>query len=518
MKSSTSVREPVFPSVVEMLEAAAIGAPEQMALVFGKEHYNYAQYHSCVVSMIDEFADRVEGRRVATILPNSAFACVVMLAVMGSGAQLVPLNPAYTTRELELILGDSDPLVIVVCDSLVDVVSKLAASMGGVRIIPESILTAKMPQWAGRPFRPLRLAVRPEMLAMLQYTGGTTGKPKGVNLTHGSIAFNVSQREGVLPSRLDVERVLCAVPLFHSYGMGMGLFLSLFARGCLIILPRYHPSELLSVVESERATVLLGNPTMYVGLMGHERFSTTDWSAMHRCYSGSAPLPLPVLNRWKESVGSTIYEGYGQTEAGPILSYNPLDRTRPGSVGIALPQTEIEIVDVNTGESVLGVGERGEIRARGPQIMRGYRNQHEATAETLRNGWLHTGDIGEFDSDGYLYIRDRKKDLAIVGGFNVYPREIEDVLFEHPAVSDAAAIGVPDDYRGEVIRAFVMIDRSTRTTADDLLEHCRNNLAKYKVPSSITLLDSLPKTGVNKTDKQALRARCAVEGGGRSQT
>lgn len=515
MNSSTEAAKPIFTSVVDMLEAAAETVPYGEALVFGKERYDYGQYRSCVISLIRELdPTRVAGKRVATVLPNSAFACAAMLAVMGSGAQLVPLNPAYTTRELEYMLRDSEPAAVVVCDDLVDAVAKLVEPLGNVRIVAESAWARQMPQWSGLRSGSLRPATHPDRLAMLQYTGGTTGKPKGVSLTHDSIAFNVSQREGILPSRHDVERVLCAVPLFHSYGMGMGLFLSLYARGCLVILPRYHPTEMLSIVESERITVLPGNPTIYVGLMSHERFGATDWSAMHRCYSGSAPLPQPVLERWRERTGSVIYEGYGQTEAGSILTYNPLDRPRQGSVGVALPGTEIEIVDVESGERALGVGERGEIRARGPQIMRGYLNQPEATAATLRGGWLHTGDIGEFDADGYLYIRDRKKDLVIVGGYNVYPREIEEVLFEHRAVIDAAAIGVADAYRGEVIRAFVVVDPLAGIGETELLKHCRKNLAKYKVPSSITLLDALPKTGVNKTDKQALRARATGAGQG----
>lgn len=514
MTANPKTREPIHPDIPHMLEAAANAAPHHEALVFGDLRLTYDQYRSCVAALVETFEPaRVQGKRVATLLPNSAFACAAMLAAMASGAQLVPLNPDYTARELEFILRDSEPAVIVASDGVIDVVARLVKTLGDAQIIPESELSGKMRQWSGRPPASLQSFGRPDGLAMLQYTGGTTGRPKGVNLTHRSIAFNVSQREGILPSRQDIERVLCAVPLFHSYGMGMGLFLSLYARGCLIVLPRYHPAEVLSKVETERITVLLGNPTMFVGLMSHERFTSTDWRSVYRCYSGSAPLPLETLNRWKESTGATICEGYGQTEAGPILTYNPPDRTRPGSVGIPLPETEIVIVDTVTGDQVLECGEQGEIRARGQQIMSGYHNQPDATKETLRDGWLHTGDIGRFDSDGYLYIQDRKKDLVIVGGFNVYPREIDEVLFEHPSVVDAAAIGVPDDYRGEVIRAFVVIDRSAGTTETELLEHCRRNLARYKVPSSITILDSLPKTAINKTDRQALRARCALEKG-----
>jgi long-chain acyl-CoA synthetase len=288
--------------------------------------------------------------------------------------------------------------------------------------------------------------------------------------------------------------------------MAMGLFLSVQCRGCLVVLPRYRPDELMAAVQRERITVFPGSPTLFTGLMAHPDFTRTDWSSVHTCFSGSAPLAEETLRRWREAVGAPVFEGYGQTEAGPILTHNPKHGTvKVGSVGVPLPDTEVQVVDVETGERVLGPGERGEIRARGPQIMTGYRNLSDETATALRGGWLYTGDIGEFDADGYLYIRDRKKDMVIVGGYNVYPREVEEVLVAHPDVVEAAAIGAPDSYRGEVVRAYVVLRAHSAAGPEALIEHCRANLARYKVPTVIEVVDALPKTTVNKTDKQALR-------------
>jgi long-chain acyl-CoA synthetase len=383
-------------------------------------------------------------------------------------------------------------------------VAPLAAAAG----VPHVIVTGPghrlLDAWREGTLMPGNVPDR-EHLALLQYTGGTTGRAKGVNLTHRAIATNVAQREGLLPTRAG-ERILCMMPVSHSYGMAMGLFLAAFCGGTLVLLPRYQPDEVLAAVEKERITVFPGSPTVFTGLLAHARFAATDWSSVHTCYSGASALPEQTLRRWRDAVGAPVYEGYGQTEAGPVLSFNPVrGAVKPGSVGIPLPQTEIQIVDVETGTRVLSTGERGEIRARGPQIMQGYRNLPEETAQTLRGGWLYTGDIGEFDAEGYLTIRDRKKDMLVVGGYNVYPRELEEVLMMHAAVMDAAVVGVRDEYRGELPVAFVALRPGARADGDELLAHCRANLARYKVPARIRIVEALPKTSVAKTDKKTLR-------------
>jgi long-chain acyl-CoA synthetase len=492
-------------TVVQLLAEAAAGAPKAEALVFGERRLKYGEYASCVAGFARELKSfGVRGERVATLLGNSIEACVAAFGALAAGAQHVPLNPLYSPRELDLMLRDAAPRALVVDAALEASVAPLAAAAGVPHLVATGQGARLLDGWRGMGLQLKNLPDR-EDLALLQYTGGTTGRPKGVNLTHRAIATNVAQREGLLPTRPG-ERILCMMPVSHSYGMAMGLFLAPYCGGALVLLPRFVPDDVLAAVERERITVFPGSPTVFTGLLAHPRFSATDWSTVHTCYSGASALTETTLKRWREAVGAPVYEGYGQTEAGPVLSFNPVrGAVKPGSVGIPVPQTEIEIVDVDTGTRVLPSGERGEIRARGPQLMQGYRNLPVETAQTLRGGWLYTGDIGEFDAEGYLFIRDRKKDMLIVGGYNVYPRELEEVLVMHPAVLDAAVVGVKDDYRGELPVAFVALRPGARAGDDELLEHCRANLARYKVPARIRVVEALPKTSVAKTDKNALR-------------
>jgi len=494
-------------SVVHMLADAAARAANAEALVCHDQRLSYTEYYACVCACARALeALGARGERVATLLDNSIESCVAAFGALAAGAQHVPLNPLYTSRELDFILRDAAPVVLVLHQAFAPAIEPLARSAGVRHCIVVGAGTQQLQAWRAAT------AAAPDLpeagaLALLQYTGGTSGKPKGVNLTHRAISINVSQREGLLPSR-SADRILCMMPISHAYGMAMGLFLAAYCAGTLVILPRYVPQDVLASVERERISVFPGSPTVFTGLMAHPDFARTDWHSVRICYSGAAPLSAQTLQRWRDAVGAPVYEGYGQTEAGPVLSFNPVDGpVKPGSVGVPVPLTEIEIVDAETGRRVLAQGERGEIRARGPQIMQAYRNLPLATAETLREGWLYTGDIGEFDADGYLYIRERKKDMLIVGGYNVYPREIEEVLFLHPDVVDAAAIGAADAYRGEVVIAYAVLRPGARASVDELLAHCRDNLAKYKVPVRLQLLDALPKTSVNKTDKRALKAR-----------
>ena len=504
-RAAPAMPERAYQTVMHMLADAAQRAPQAEALVCGGRRLRYVEYLSCVAGLGRELETLgARGERVATLLGNSIEACIAAFGALCAGAQHVPLNPLYSARELDLMLRDAAPRVLIVDAALESSAAPLAVAAGVPHVIVVGPGKRLLDAWRDAKLTPESFP-DPAALALLQYTGGTTGRPKGVDLTHGAIATNVTQREGLLPTR-DGERILCMMPVSHSYGMAMGLFLAAWCAGTLVLLPRYVPEDVLGAVEGERISVFPGSPTVFTGLLAHPRFAGTDWRSVHTCYSGAAALPEQTLKRWRDAVGAPVYEGYGQTEAGPVLSFNPVHGTvKAGSVGIPVPGTEIEIVDVETGERVLPVGERGEIRARGPQLMRGYRNSPQETTQALRDGWLYTGDIGEFDADGYLYIRDRKKDMLIVGGYNVYPRELEEVLVMHPAVLDAAVIGMRDDYRGELPVAYVALRPGERAGADELLAHCRENLARYKVPARIEIVDALPKTSVAKTDKNALR-------------
>ena len=501
----------VFPTVVHLLADTVARCPAREALVIGAERLLYADLLACVAGFAGELAALGEGRslraeRIAILLPNSIEICIATYSAHAAGAQVVPLNPLYTERELEAILADAAPAVLIHEARNETLVASLVRRLRIPHVVAVEVGGGHLTRWKGsQPPLPQPMPA-PADLAFVQYTGGTTGRSKGVNLTHGAVAVNVSQREGLLPTGPDGERILCVMPLFHTYALSMGLHLSAYCGGTLVMLPRYHPQEALRAIVAERITIFPGSPTIFTGVMAHAAFGATDFATVHTCYSGSAPLSTETLRRWEEAVGCPIYEGYGQTEGGPVLTYNPARGLRkPGSVGIPLDRTEVQIVDTASGTQVLGPGERGEIRARGPQIMSGYRNLPAETAEALREGWLYTGDIGEFDADGYLYIRDRKKDMVIVGGYNVYPREVDDVLFMHPAVQEAATVGAPDAYRGEVVRSFAVLRPGASAGVEELLAHCARHLARYKVPVSITLLAALPKTTVNKIDKKALR-------------
>ena len=495
----------VHPTVVAMLAEAAAQAPAVEALVDAERRLNYRDYLSCVAA----FAARLEalgarGERVATLLGNSIEACIAAFSALAAGAQQVPLNPLYTAPELEAILDDARPRVLVVDAASAPLARPVAQRLGIAHVVEVGAHALRIadPPGVAAELPPLP---QPDDLALLQYTGGTTGRAKGVNLAHRGTAINVSQREALLPGRCG-DRILCMMPLSHSYAMAMGLFLAPYCAGTLVVLPRYQGDAVLAAVERERINVFPGSPTIFSALMAHPAFAATDWRSVHTCYSGSAALAEATMQRWCAAVGAPVYEGYGLTEAGPVLSFNPAGRpAKPGSVGVAAPLTEIEIVDAADGVRVLAAGERGEIRARGPQIMRGYRNRPEETAQALRDGWLYTGDIGEIDADGWLYVRDRKKDMVIVGGYNVYPREVEEVLFAHPDVADAAVVGEPDAFHGERLVAHVVLRPGCAPDADALVAHCRARLAKYKLPAHVRFADALPKTSANKTDKLALR-------------
>ena len=497
---------PIFPSVVHMLQAAAAATPDRTALVCGEDRLSYRAYFAAVLALAAELRrlDIGPGDRVVTIMANSADAAIATFGVQASGAQLVPLNPAYTAAELAPVIADAEPKAALYDEMLADRLSGIVSpAMLSLPIGPGSrrLTGASDTALQGESvYRPV-----PEEPSTLQYTGGTTGLPKGANLSHRAVATNVTQREALLPTA-DGEQVMCITPLFHVYAVSMGLYLAANCRGSLHIIQKFDAANVLSLIETQKIGFLSASPTILLGLMSHETFAKTNFDALKICSSGSAALPESVLLDWEKATGCPVCEGYGQTEAGPVLSYNPREGLRkPGSVGVAVPLTEIEIVDLASGNTVLPTGEAGEIRARGPQIMSGYRNRPKETAEALRDGWLYTGDIGRLDSDGYLTICDRKKDMVISAGFNVYPREIEEVLISHPDIAEAAVIGTPDPYRGEALIAYV-IRRVPGLTQDQVMVHLGQRLTKYKWPREVRFLDTLPKTPIGKTDKATLRA------------
>ncbi len=455
----------VFPTVVHMLADTAARFADKTALVCGPRSLTYPQYLRCVAGFAGELAGHgARGGRVALVGANSLDVPIAMFGAHAAGAQAVPINPTYTERELGYILKDADPIAVIYDAAVASKVEPLAAALGIERTVRVGEGGRSLDVWKNEPARRLPEPwPSPDDLATLQYTGGTTGLPKGVNISHRQMAVNISQREAALPTRPGDESILCMMPLFHVFAVAMCLHLSAYCGGRLVIMPRYRPETVLDLIAEQKITRLPAGPTVFIGLLAHEKFAATDFSSLRTAYSGSAPLPEETVRQWSAQTGTPILEGFGQTEAGPVLTYvREGEPFKVGSAGPALPLTTLEIVDTESGTKVLGIGEIGEIRARGPQIMSGYRNKPKETAEALRNGYLYTGDIGELDADGYLFIRDRKKDMVIVGGYNVYPREVDEVLFAHPAVREAASTGAPDRYYGETVRAFVVLNRDGR--------------------------------------------------------
>ncbi|MEQ8482006.1 MAG: AMP-binding protein [Hoeflea sp.] len=496
----------VYPSVVHMLSEAAATHPDKEALVCENERLNYGQYAAAVAELADELEGLgVHGDRIAIIMPNSADFAIALFAGLAAGAQTSALNPLYTEHELKEILSDCRPAAIIAAS---DVMDKVAAAIDGLGLA--------QPMAVGPGARRLtdpkatrvadgasRLALPdPESLGILQYTGGTTGNPKGVDITHRSTAINVSQRQALVPITGN-DRILVMTPLYHVYASSMGLFASVYAGATLVILPKYTPEAALRAIHRERITFFAGSPTIYHGLLASSRMQETDFSQLSLCFSGASALPAETLAEWERRTGSVICEGFGQTETGPVIAANPRDGIRKaGSVGQILPRTEVQIVDAKEGNNVLSPGEIGEIRARGPQMMCGYRNRREETAETLRDGWVYTGDIGFIDNEGYLNIRDRKKDMVIVSGFNVYPREIEEALFGLSGVVEAAVFGVPHQRKGEALHAHVV---APGLTVEKITTHLCERLTRYKLPSHVEIVDMLPKTTIGKVDKVVLR-------------
>jgi long-chain acyl-CoA synthetase len=498
-----------FPTVLHLLDAACRLVPDRTALICDDTRLSYRTYRACIAALAAELtAGGVRpGDRVVTLMANSADAAIASFAVHAAGAQLVPLNPAYTVAELGPVLADAQPVAILHDD---DLGARLdAAAPAGPLRLPVGPVSRRLTTTTLED-PPALVLPQPDWPATLQYTGGTTGRPKGVILTHGAISINVAQREALLPTR-DGEQVLCITPLFHVYAVSMGLYLAANCKGTLHVVRKFDSAQVLRYITDNQIGFLSASPTIFLGLMRDPSFTTADLSSLRVCSSGSAALPEDTLRRWEAVTNCPVCEGYGQTEAGPVLTYNPLAGVRkPGSVGVPVPGTEVQIVDPETGTRVLPPGEIGEIRARGPQIMIGYRNRPDETAAALRAGWLHTGDIGRLDAEGYLTICDRKKDMVVTAGYNVYPREIEELLFALPGVADAAVVGVPDPYRGEALVALV-VPADPPPDPETIRAHLAERLTRYKWPRELRLVSALPKTAVAKTDKAAIRRQLLAE-------
>lgn len=499
---------PRYDTVVHALAAAAERAPDRIALICRERAITYAQYLRAVGGLAAYLAAHgVRGERVSIMMSNSIEMAVAMLGAMAAGAQMSPINPFFTANELRPLLNDASPRVLLCDAASLDKARALAAELGIPHVAAFAPGMLSIDAWiddAGMTL-PAQLPGRTDW-ATLPYTGGTTGVPKGAMHQHGNITSFFVQSWGLWPLEFDEHRFLNVAPMFHIWGFQFATWVPIFQRGTLVIVPKYEPDSVLEHMEKHRITVFAGGPpAIYMGLMAAPRYASTDFSSLRYCLSGGAPCPEQMIRNWEAHTGCVLLEGIGMSEGAPI-TMNPIRGVRKFlSVGLTAPATEIDIVDVETGEHLMPVGQPGEIRLRGPQFTQGYRNRPQETARALRNGWLYTGDIGYFDADGYLFVVDRKKDMALVGGYNVYPREIDELLFRHPKILEAAAFGVPDERLGETIVAYVVPRQNQPLTEDEVLQYCSENLVKYKRPTKVTIVTALPRTPASKIDKRALK-------------
>ena len=527
-------------TLTAFLRETATRHPDAIATIFFNRKRTYASLYADV----RRFAAGLQrlgvgkGDRVALMLPNCPQFLIAFWGALEAGATVVPTNPLYTAPEVERQLADAGAETVVVLSRLYPVVKQARAGTAVRNVIVTNIkeemppllrllftLAKEKKDGHRQPFRgdpgavalpellsgagePTPVEVAPGDIAVLQYTGGTTGVPKGAMLSHRALVANTLQCRAWFTNLQDSRGTFMTVmPLFHVYGLTVAMSLAVQSGSSLILEPQFDLKHVLADIQRHKADVFPGAPRIYNAIINAPLAARYDLRSIRACISGSAPLLLETARRFKEMTGGHLVEGYGLTEAAPVTHCNPLfgeGKQKVGAIGVPFPDVEAKIVDLESGERDLPTGEVGELVLRGPQLMDGYYRQLEETAQALRGGWLHTGDIARVDEDGYFFIVDRKKEMIIVSGFNVYPREVEEVLATHPAVLESAAIGVPHPIKGEEVKAFVALRPGARATAEELVAHCRASLAPFKVPKSVEFRESLPKTLIGKVLRRQL--------------
>lgn len=504
----------------DMLANTAQRRPSRTATVFAGVECTYEQLHGSVRRAMAALRDLgvQPSDRVGIMLPNCPQYVISFYAITGIGAIAVQLNPFCTEAELSYLLQDSACRWVIAFDKALPVLDEVRSTLPvetvvAVRFGPSDRTLPVGDVWFDDWLASVRAPGDPtdlnpvETVAVLQYTGGTTGRPKGAMLTHQNLVANAVQAYSMLPGGVtEDDMTVCALPLFHVYALTMCMNLSIYTGIPMLLVPRFHAHELVQLIERYRPTLFPAVPTMYVALTQVIPPGSDALSSLRVCNSGGAPMPVQVMEAFESLTGATVLEGYGVSEASPVTHLNPsADRRRAGSIGLPTPNTDVRIVSPKDSSVTLPVGEIGELAVRGPQVMKGYWNRPEETAETLVDGWLLTGDMAKLDEDGYTYIVDRKKDMIIASGYNVYPREVEEVLYKHPAVLEAAVVGAPDDYRGETVKAFVVCKPGYTVTAEDIQAWCRQYLSAYKVPTLVEFRSDLQKTAIGKILRRALR-------------
>ena len=522
------------------LDEAASEYPDKVSMIFVDKKITYKQFREDVLRLAQALLDLgiKKGDRVSVFMPNCPQAVISYFAVLKIGGIVVESNPIYVERELEYQLTDAGVETVVTLDMKMlypkvkavrdktEVKTVIVSSLKEYLPFPKNVLypvakrkdVVKVEREKGvyffkellqkYPPEEVQAEVNPDDCAVLLYTGGTTGVPKGVMLTHKNLVSNCVQGiKWLYEAEYANEVVMAALPVFHSFGHTCCMNFSVYAACTLILIPDpRNTKDILRNVENHKATMVPGVPAMYVNMLNYPRMKDYDLSSVKYCFSGAAPMPVEVLEEFERVTGGLILEGFGMTETSPVTHINPMVGERKvGSIGMPIPDTLAKVVDVETGEIELAAGEVGELIVKGPQVMKGYWNSPQETGEVLKNGWMYTGDLATMDEDGFFFIVGRKKDMIISSGFNVYPREIEEVLFEHPAVKEASVIGVPHEKRGETVKAFIVLREGEIATAEEIRQFCKKNLAAYKVPTFVEFRKKLPKTMVGKVLRRELR-------------
>lgn len=511
-------------NLVSCVRQQALEQPEKVAYHFMGKDTSYGEFEQTVSRFAQGLQDLgvEKGDHVAFLLGNTPHYLISLYATMRLGATAIPVNPIYTPDEISYILRNGDvkaivaldvllPLVemgvqafpqveaFIVCETATDAAEKVAGLSDAARV--KTYLFSQVVTMASGSLEPVN--VLDDDNAIILYTSGTTGNPKGAMLTHGNVYSNARDVSTYLGFRAD-DRIIATLPVFHVFALTVVVNAPLLSGATVLLAPRFSPAEIFTLAKEKEATVFAGVPTMYNFLYQLPDSNPEDFGTIRLAISGGASLPVALLHNFEEKFNVRVSEGYGLSEASPVTCFNPLDRDRKaGSIGTNINNVENRVVD-EYGQDV-PVDEVGELIVRGPNVMKGYYKMPEETAVAIRDGWLYTGDLARKDEEGYFYIVDRKKDLIIVGGFNVYPREVEEVLFTHNNIVEAAVVGFPDSDFGEAVHAYVVLKDDTKTTTDDIIAYCAKHMVKYKVPKVIEILDEIPKNTTGKILRRSLK-------------
>jgi long-chain acyl-CoA synthetase len=491
-----------------LFDQAVAAAPDKVALRRLDAVLTYRELGRAVEALARRLARLVEpGDVVALLLPNSLEFPIAYFAALKVLAIPALLNPQYPAAQLAPLLREATARAVICAPATRDMVTGLAGDLGipGVVCLGDDVMVPELVTEAGAALG-LRAATPSDSAALL-FSGGTTGLPKIVEHTHGRLATGVHCIEHAWPMRGEGEVFLPIAPFTHIYGFATGVLVPLSVRGEIVIPERFQPELVVELLVRHRVTFFGGGPpAIYAGLLAARNLGSADLSALRMCPAGGAPFPVELMERWRHATGLEIYEGYGMSEMAPISAATAQSGVRPGSVGKPIPGSDVQVVDLETGLRVLPPGEKGELRVRGPHMMTGYRNRPEETAQTIRDGFIYTGDIGHVDGDGFVFITDRKKDVVFVSGFNVFPREVEELIDTHRNVAMAGVVGVPDARTGgERLVAFVVPRTGETVDPTEISRYCAGQLVSYKCPSEVRVVDQLPITAAHKLDHVALR-------------